>query len=82
MIFWRKGCPVNPIEIASYFSLRKIKPTVPATGDERAGQAVPPWSGLRRGLALPIYRLALMLDVAVTELGRLAAWVGSDDWPE
>jgi len=36
---------------------------------------------LRRAAALPIYTLALILDFASAALGRLAAWVASDDWP-
>jgi len=38
--------------------------------------------GLRRKLALPIYTLALIFDVAASALGRLAALVAGDDWPE
>jgi hypothetical protein len=36
----------------------------------------------RRAIALPIYTLALILDVAAAGLGRLAAWLASDDWPQ
>jgi hypothetical protein len=35
----------------------------------------------RRAIALPFYTLALLLDVASTALGRLAAWIAGDDWP-
>jgi len=48
----------------------------------RAGQALPTWSGLRRGLRFRFYTLALILDVAVTGLGRLAAWIAGDGWPQ
>jgi len=77
-----QGCPVNPIEIAHSFGLRKSKATVSATGDERAGQAVPPWPGLRGGLALPIYTVALVLDFLSDLLGSIAARVAGDDWPQ
>ena len=43
---------------------------------------MPPWSGLRRGFALPIYTLALILDVAAAGLGWLAAVIAGDDWPQ
>jgi hypothetical protein len=36
---------------------------------------------LRQALALPIYVISLILDVASVALGRLAAWVAGDDWP-
>jgi hypothetical protein len=74
--------PVNPIENAHSFGLRKSKATVSATGDKRAGQAVPPCRELRCVLVLPIYTLAPILDVAAAVLGRLAALVAGDDWPE
>ena len=37
---------------------------------------------MRRALALPIYTLALILDAAAGVLGRLAARIAGDDWPE
>lgn len=37
---------------------------------------------VRRTLAFPIYTVALILDVAAAVLGRLAALVAGDDWPE
>ncbi|SHH22282.1 hypothetical protein [Bradyrhizobium erythrophlei] len=43
---------------------------------------MPPRRELRCVLALPIYTLALILDVAAAVLGRLAALVAGDDWPE
>jgi hypothetical protein len=36
---------------------------------------------VRQALALPIYTLALILDIAASVLGRLAALVADDDWP-
>jgi hypothetical protein len=33
-----------------------------------------------RALTLPIYMLALVLEVAAAALGRLAALVAGDDW--
>jgi hypothetical protein len=36
---------------------------------------------LRRALALPIYTLSLILDLASGALGRLAAWIAGNDWP-
>jgi hypothetical protein len=36
----------------------------------------------RQALALPIYTLALILDYTAAALGRLAAWIAGDDWPE
>jgi hypothetical protein len=37
---------------------------------------------VRYGLALPVYVVALLLDVASAALGRLAARIAGDDWPE
>jgi hypothetical protein len=37
---------------------------------------------IRRALALPIYILALLLDLAGAGLGWLAAAIAGDDWPE
>ena len=37
---------------------------------------------LRQALALPIYTLALILDFMSAALGRLAARVAGDDWPQ
>jgi hypothetical protein len=36
----------------------------------------------RRALALPIYTVALILDFISGALGRLAALVAGDDWPQ
>jgi hypothetical protein len=33
-------------------------------------------------VAWPIYLIALILDVAASALGRLAARIAGDDWPE
>jgi len=35
-----------------------------------------------RALALSIYTLALILDIAAAVLSRLAARIAGDDWPE
>jgi hypothetical protein len=43
---------------------------------------VPLFLRLRRALALPIYTLSLILDVASAALGCLAAAMAGDDWPE
>jgi hypothetical protein len=43
---------------------------------------VPLFLRLRRALALPIYMLSLIPDVASVALGRPAAAVAGDDWPE
>jgi hypothetical protein len=37
---------------------------------------------VRRALALPIYTVALILDFISAALGRLAARIAGDDWPE
>jgi hypothetical protein len=36
---------------------------------------------VRQAVALPIYTLALVLDVAAAALGRLGALIAGDDWP-
>jgi hypothetical protein len=38
-------------------------------------------NALRRGLALPIYTVALILSFASDLLGWLAAGIAGDDWP-
>jgi hypothetical protein len=35
---------------------------------------------LRQAAALPAYTVALLLDFVSEALGRLAAWIASDDW--
>ena len=40
-----------------------------------------PRSKLRRALAVPLYVVALLLDVVAAGLGRLAAWLAGDGWP-
>jgi hypothetical protein len=35
---------------------------------------------VRRTVALPIYAVALVLDLASSALGKLAAWIAGDDW--
>jgi hypothetical protein len=37
---------------------------------------------VRRALALPVYTVALILDFISAALGRLAARIAGDDWPE
>jgi hypothetical protein len=37
---------------------------------------------LRQAIALPLYIASLILDFASVALGRLAAWIAGDDWPE
>jgi len=34
----------------------------------------------RQAIALPIYTVALLLDLLSDGLGRLAAWIAGDDW--
>jgi hypothetical protein len=36
---------------------------------------------LRRAADLPVYTVALVLDLLTDALGRLAAWIAGDDWP-
>ena len=36
---------------------------------------------IRRALALPVYMVALILDITAEVLSRLAAWIAGDDWP-
>jgi hypothetical protein len=38
------------------------------------------WLRLRRALALPLYAVALLLDLAGAAIGRLAAWLAGDAW--
>jgi hypothetical protein len=44
-------------------------------------QDVPLGLRLRRGLALPLYTVALILSFASDLLGCLAARIADDDWP-
>src|SRR5271156_5142254 len=87
---WRRRSPPNAIEIASLFSLFSDLPqNLPQATREFLmlvcqDVSVNPaalFIRLRRAAALPIYTLALILDFASAALGRLAAWVASDDWP-
>ena len=36
---------------------------------------------LRRAIALPVYTLALVLDIASVALGKIGAQIAGDDWP-
>jgi hypothetical protein len=39
------------------------------------------FGSLRQAAALPVYTLALILSYLSDGLGRLAAWIAGDDWP-
>jgi hypothetical protein len=64
---WRKGCPVNPLENAHTFGCGKTKPTVSATVCLR----------LRQAVALPVYTLALVRDLAAFTRGKSSAWAAA-----
>ena len=42
----------------------------------------PLWSKLKHALALPLYAVALLLDFVGAAIGRLAAWLAGDAWPQ
>jgi hypothetical protein len=56
-----------------------MMPSAQSVTDDRG--AVPIWLRLRQAIALPIYAVALILDLLSGALGCLAARIAGDDWP-